>query len=390
MTDLKDALERHGAEVVHVGQFDLASVFRERRLRKTQFLDWAEDPRFANVLAHWDINDNLFGGSRFYTETVEIDPDSIRRNPSEPGAVTMIAELSGDAKELMPRQVLRRQVERAAKMGFKVDAAFEFEVIILDEDAQSVRGKGFSGLQKFAPDNKCWSGTTANAEAAYISGFEAEVLGHDIALHGLGVELGPGCLEGTLAATEGLRAADDAAFFRLAARSYARKNGKTASFMPYLGAEYPGIGGHCCMSLRDAKNGKNLFSSPDGKTNSLAGQFIAGMMDAAGVPGATGRLQHLPDHGPDAGRGSRRHRAWVARARADLVRRPRHRAGRRPALPPRSGRGGRPHGPKRSRPPHLGRCLYRQLRGRLPRRIRKPCKSCQRRRARPLSGGMRR
>lgn len=279
MNDLKALLEQHKADVIHVGQFDLASVFRERRLRRDQFLQWAQDPRFANVLAHWDIADSLFGGTRFYTETVEIDPASIRRNPCEPGAVTLIAELSGDARDLMPRQVLRRQIERAAAMGFKVDAAFEFEVIILDEDATTTRAKGFSGLQKFAPDNKCWSGTTANAEAAYIAGFEAEVLGHDISLFGLGVELGPGCLEGTLAATEGLRAADDAAFFRLAARAYARKQGKTASFMPYLGAEYPGIGGHCCMSLRDAKTGQNLFSSPDGRTNALAGQFIAGMMD---------------------------------------------------------------------------------------------------------------
>ena len=279
MNDLKALLEQHKADVIHVGQFDLASVFRERRLRRDQFLQWAQDPRFANVLAHWDIADSLFGGTRFYTETVEIDPASIRRNPCEPGAVTLIAELSGDARELMPRQVLRRQIERAAAMGFKVDAAFEFEVIILDEDATTTRAKGFSGLQKFAPDNKCWSGTTANAEAAYIAGFEAEVLGHDISLFGLGVELGPGCLEGTLAATEGLRAADDAAFFRLAARAFARKQGKTASFMPYLGPEYPGIGGHCCMSLRDAKTGQNLFSSPDGRTNALAGQFIAGMMD---------------------------------------------------------------------------------------------------------------
>lgn len=279
MNDLKALLEQHKADVIHVGQFDLASVFRERRLRRDQFLQWAQDPRFANVLAHWDIADSLFGGTRFYTETVDIDPASIRRNPCEPGAVTLIAELSGDARDLMPRQVLRRQIERAAAMGFKVDAAFEFEVIILDEDATTTRAKGFSGLQKFAPDNKCWSGTTANAEAAYIAGFEAEVLGHDISLFGLGVELGPGCLEGTLAATEGLRAADDAAFFRLAARAYARKQGKTASFMPYLGAEYPGIGGHCCMSLRDAKTGQNLFSSPDGRTNALAGQFIAGMMD---------------------------------------------------------------------------------------------------------------
>lgn len=279
MTSLAATLDHLQAEVVHVGQFDLASVFRERRLRRDQFLQWAADPRFANVIAHWDIADNLYGGSRFYTETVEIDPSSIRRNPSEPGAVTMIAELSGDAKELMPRQVLRRQIERAAKLGYKVDAAFEFEVIILDEDASTARDKGFAGLRKFAADNKCWSGTTANTYASFIAAMEAEILGHDIALFGLGVELGPGCLEGTLAATEGLRAADDAAFFRLAARSFARKHGKTASFMAYLGNDYPGIGGHLCLSLKDAKTGKNLFSSPDGKTNALAGQFIAGMME---------------------------------------------------------------------------------------------------------------
>lgn len=278
MTHLTAALDQFNAEVVHVGQFDLASVFRERRLRRPQFLDWAEDPRFANVLPYWDIADSLFGGTRYYTETVEIDPSSMRRNPSEPGAVSVIAELSGDAKELMPRQVLRRQIERAAAMGFKVDAAFEFEFILLDEDATSVRAKSFAGLEKFAADNKCWSGTTANTHAGFIAALEAELLGHDIALHGLGVELGPGCLEGTLQATEGLRAADDAAFFRLATRAFARKHGKTASFMPYLGNDYPGIGGHICLSLKDAKTGANLFSSPDGHTNALAGQFIAGMM----------------------------------------------------------------------------------------------------------------
>lgn len=275
---LKATLDKFDAEIVHVGQFDYASVFRERRLRREQFLDWAGDPRFANVLAYWDSSDNLFGGSSYYTETVEIDPDSMRANPSEPGAVSVIAELSGEAKELMPRQVLRRQIERAAKMGFKVDAGFEFELLILDEDATTAREKGFEGLGKFAPDNKCWSGTTANTHAEFIAGMEAEILGHDVSLYGLGVELGPGCLEATQGATEGLRAADDASFLRLAARSYARKQGKTVSFMPYMGADYPGIGGHCVMSLRDAETGANLFSSPDDKTNELAKKFIAGMM----------------------------------------------------------------------------------------------------------------
>ncbi|OOY29689.1 hypothetical protein BMI90_05540 [Thioclava sp. L04-15] len=279
MNDLLEAaLAKFDAEIVHVGQFDYASVLRERRLRKAQFLDWAGDARFANVLAYWDSGDNLFGGSSYFTETVEIDPTSMRSNPSEPDAVTVIAELSGEAKELMPRQVLRRQLERAEAMGFKVDAAFEFELIVLEEDATTAREKGFAGLAKFAPDNKCWSGATANTHAEFIAGMEAEILGHDVSLYSLSVELGPGCLEATTAATEGLRAADDASFLRLAARAYARKQGKTASFMPYMGADYPGIGGHCSMSLRDAKTGTNVFASPDGKTNDLAKKFIAGMM----------------------------------------------------------------------------------------------------------------
>ena len=275
---LTSALDKFDAEIVHVGQFDLGCAFRERRLRRAQFLDWAGDPRFANVVAYWDSGDDLFGGSSFYTETVEIDPSSMRRNPSEPDAVTVIAELSGEARELMPRQVLRRQIERAAAMGFKVDAGFEFELIVLDEDAATAREKGFEGLAKFAPDNKCWAGSTANTHAGFIAGMEAEILGHDVSLYALSVELGPGCLEATQAASEGLRAADDAAFLRLAARSYARKQGKTASFMPYLGNDYPGIGGHCTMSLKDKDTGENLFSSPDGKTNELARKFIAGMM----------------------------------------------------------------------------------------------------------------
>ncbi len=276
---LSKALDHHKAEVVHVGQFDYASVFRARRLRRAQFLHWAGDPRFANVAAYWDVADTLFGGTSYFTETMEIDPTSIRRNPSEPGAVSVIAELSGAARDLMPRQVLRTQVERAAKMGLAVDAAFEFEFILLAESDTSVREKGFERLAKFAPDNKCWSGTTAYTHAGFIAGLEAAILDNDVSLYGLGVELGPGCLEATLGATTGLRAADDASFLRLATRAHARRHDMTASFMAYLGADYPGIGGHCTLSLKDAKSGKNLFSDPDGKTNALAGQFIAGMME---------------------------------------------------------------------------------------------------------------
>jgi glutamine synthetase len=276
---LEARLQEFGAEVVHVGQFDYASIFRERRLRKEQFLSWALDPRFANVLAYWDTNDILYGGSKYYTETQTIDPDSIRRYPREPNAVAVIAEMAGGTKELMPRYVLRRQVERARAMGYAVQAAFEFEFILLRENDVSVRERGFDNLANFAPDNKCWSGTTAATHAELVAQLEAEIEGFDVNLFGLGVELGAGCFEATLGAVDGLRAADDAAFFRLATRCFAREQGLTASFMPYLGNGYPGLGGHITLSLRDLSSGENLFSDADGKTNALARAFIAGLID---------------------------------------------------------------------------------------------------------------
>lgn len=276
---LEDILRDRGVEVVHVGQFDYASIFRERRLRTDQFLQWARDPRFGNVIALWDSAETIFAGSSYFTEKQVIDPDSIRRYPAEPNAVAIIAEMSGGLSDVMPRMVLRRQLERAEAMGYSVDAGFEFEFILLDETDISVREAGFDNLAKFAPDNKCWSGTTAATHAGLIRDLETEILDYDISLFGLGVELGPGCLEATLGATRGLRAADDAAFFRMATQSWARRNGLTASFMPYLGQDYPGIGGHLTLSLKDAASGDNLFASKNGETNDLARSFIAGMID---------------------------------------------------------------------------------------------------------------
>ena len=279
MSELKTLLTDYEAEIIHVGQFDYASIFRERRLRRAQFLEWADDPRFANVIAYWDSSDNIVAGDSYLTEVQKIDLSSIRPYPAEKNAVLIIAEMAGKAAGLMPRQILRRQIERADELGYSVKAAFEFEVILLDETAKTVRDQGFAELNRFAPENKCWSGTTAATHAELIAKLEEEIMGYGINLFGIGVELGPGCLEITLGAESGMKAADDAAFMRMGVRSWARKNGLTASFMPYLGPDYPGIGGHITMSIYDKVSGKNLFSDARGGTNAFAKTFIAGMID---------------------------------------------------------------------------------------------------------------
>lgn len=288
--DLKTALETGNYDIIHVGQFDLHGLFRERRLRRDQFLAWAEDPRFANVIAHWDVGEDLFGGGPYLTETLKIDPTSLRPFGFEAASAALVADLDGANGAVMPRPVLARQIARAAEMGYGLRAAFEFEVIFLEETAESLRANDFAAPAQFAADNKCWSGTTAAEQAAFVTAWERALLDHGIDLFAVGGELGPGCFEATLGATDPMKAADDAAFFRLATRAFARQRGLTACFMPSLGPEYPGIGGHLTLSLKDIKTGKNLFTDPGGATNRLAREFIGGMMGV--VPDAFALAAH--------------------------------------------------------------------------------------------------
>jgi len=285
-------LDRLDADIVHVGLFDFATMFRERRLHRADLLSGIEHAMFANVLPKWDSAESILSPGPYGSETVAYDPDSIRPYPFEPRAAALVADYTGPQAEIMPRRVLARQVERAAAAGYDVLAAYEFEFILLNETGESLRAKGFGNLSHFAPDNRCWSGQTAATYASVVADLETTLRAADIDLLALGVELGPGCLEATLRHKPAMRAADDAAFFRMFTKAFCRQRGLTASFMPLLGADFPGIGGHVCLSLRDRQSGKNVFAErmqPHGLSNS-AQSFLAGIIDV--VPQAFPMCAH--------------------------------------------------------------------------------------------------
>ena len=275
-------LDRLEADVVHVGLFDLAAMFRERRLRRQELLSTADTAVFANVLPKWDSADQILAPGPYGSETIAYDPASIRPYPFEPRAAALVADYTGPQADLMPRRVLARQVARAQAAGHEAVAAFEFEFIVLAETAETLRSKAFANPAPFAADNRCWSGQTAATHAGFVADLEALLRAADIDLYALGVELGPGCFEATLRHKPAMRAADDAAFFRMFTKAFCRRRDLTASFMPLLGAGYPGIGGHVSLSLRD-KAGRNLFADRGDAhgLSALAKSFLAGIIELA-------------------------------------------------------------------------------------------------------------
>src|SRR5690606_3926800 len=91
------------------------------------------------------------------------------------------------------------------------------------------------------------------------------------------------CFEATLRDREPLRAADDAAAFKMFTKAFCRRRGLTAAFMAQLAAELAGLSGHIHLSLHDAKSGRPLF--PDaGDANGMSDtfrHFVAGLVRLA-------------------------------------------------------------------------------------------------------------
>ena len=63
-------LDRLDADIVHVGLFDFATMFRERRLRRADLLSGADTAMFANVLPKWDSAESILAPGPYGSETV--------------------------------------------------------------------------------------------------------------------------------------------------------------------------------------------------------------------------------------------------------------------------------------------------------------------------------
>jgi glutamine synthetase len=271
-----------GVRAVRLAIPDLDATLRERRLPLASFEEVrAGGYSFCNVVHKWDTRDVVYEEGAIADEAVSIDLDSWRRDPFEDGCALVLCDFAGPSAGRSPRVLLQRQIERAAARGLVVRAGFEHEFLVLDETPASLRAKGWRDLVPYARENRCWSGTTAASESAFVRGLEDALEAGGVALWALGMELGPGCFESTLRAGEPLRAADDAVLLRHWTRVYCRRRDLTACFVAKLGEEWPGLSGHLHLSLADRASGRPLFASDPAKPSTALRAFVGGVLALA-------------------------------------------------------------------------------------------------------------
>jgi glutamine synthetase len=185
------------------------------------------------------------------------------------------------------RQILKRQIERAAAMGLKFNLGIEPEFYVLRPDPET--GK----LEPIAPQR--YLGVCPAYDVAQSLGsmdFLDPMVKHMNEL-GWGVfsfdqEGGHGQYEFDFAYADALATADRLVFLRLMAKEVAESIGAVATFMPKPFANDFRSGCHFNMSLASLETGENLFAPEPGSNpyaercgiplSQMAFHFVAGIL----------------------------------------------------------------------------------------------------------------
>jgi glutamine synthetase len=175
-----------------------------------------------------------------------------------------------------PRGILKRELKRAAELGFQtMNVGSEPEFFLFKTDANGnptneVNDQG--GYFDLAPTDlgeNCRRDIVLTLEEM---GFEIEASHHETA---------PGQHEIDFKYADAIRAADKIQTFKVVVKTIARKHGLHATFMPKPLYGMNGSGLHCHLSL--FKDGQNAFYDPADKLglSEVAKQFMAGILHHA-------------------------------------------------------------------------------------------------------------
>lgn len=162
--------------------------------------------------------------------------------------------------ELSVRETLRRSLEAMAELGYDVRAAIEYEIRIWDSEGQPLS----TGIS--------YSLVEVGRYHELVSALGPALTGLGVELSAVHTEAGPGLLELNLAARDGLRAADDAAYVKLAVKEVASTLGLRASFLAKTAPGEEGSSGHVHLSCWS--DGENAFADED-----VAGPAVAGILE---------------------------------------------------------------------------------------------------------------
>ncbi len=277
-----EAIRRSTIGKVKVAVSDIDGILRGKYIHRDKFFSAVEGGfGFCDVVFGWDLHDQCYDNTKltgwhlgFPDAMVRLDLDTYRNVPWDgnvPFFLGNFVTAEGKPHPVCPRQVLKRVLARAKKMGFTVMVGAEFEFFNFAETPRSWAEKKGVGPTTISPGMFGYSLLRANLNRDYVNALMDELALFKVPIEGLHTETGPGVYEAALLYSEALEAADRAILFKTASKEIGARFGIMPSFMAKWSAQYPGCSGHLHQSLSDGS--KNLFHDPRGRHGGISRLF---------------------------------------------------------------------------------------------------------------------
>jgi len=279
-----DKLVSQGVEFVRFETADMAGLSRGKTVP------------IAHVASYMRDGLNLYGGTvaldsasrpvlgtgyheerNFADCLMVVDTSTVTLIPWLKNTVRVICDTiwqDGEPQAAAPRNVLKRVLSIAEKMGFRVKMAHEYEFYLLDPQT---RRPIYDGQPIFV--------SAKTAQFPQVDALVRVLQQSGVDIITVNAEHGPGQMELVFDALEGIAAADRAFVFKNTVKEYMNTQGLLATFMT---KPYKGLSGSCShfhVSLLDAETGHNMFLDADAPNgmSAICQQFVQGVLDHAGA-----------------------------------------------------------------------------------------------------------
>jgi glutamine synthetase len=213
------------------------------------------------------------------------DVTTLRRIPWLEGTALVLCDLDddhGQPIEESPRRILRRQVERAAAMGYRVNVASELEFYLFRESYEDARRKHYLQLEPVGAYSEDYHIFQTTKEEFIHRAIRNGMTGAGIAIECSKGEWGPGQQEINFAYGEPLPTADDHVIYKNGAKEIAHAKGLSITFMAKYATAEAGSSFHLHSSLWDAGGAHNVFHAEGSPTGSpLFRHWVAGQLALA-------------------------------------------------------------------------------------------------------------
>lgn len=172
-------------------------------------------------------------------------------------------EMGGQPVAVAPRSILRRQLARAAELGYRVMAASELEYYLFKETYDSAKAKGFDRLEPFGWYIEDYHMLQGTKEEGFNGALRRHLEASGIPVESSKGEWGPGQHELNIRYCEALEMADRHSIYKQAAKEIALAEGVAVTFMAKWRADLAGSSMHLHLSLWSEDGERPLFQGDE-------------------------------------------------------------------------------------------------------------------------------